>query len=58
MNHYHVIIARADACEPNRHVKFEAETLEQARRLVTAKYGEEAVLKVWQDYFEITIPHA
>ena len=52
MTHYHAIIARADASEPNKRVTLEAETIEQAQELFVAKYGRDAVLKVWDDYFE------
>ena len=52
MNHYHAIIAHSDGTEPNQRITLEAETIEQAGELFAAKYGKEAVLKVWQDYFE------
>ena len=52
MNHYHAIIAHSDVAEPNQRITLEAETIEQAGKLVAAKFGQEAVLKVWQDYFE------
>jgi hypothetical protein len=52
MNHYHAIIARPDGAEPNQRVTLEAETIEQARELFAATYGKDAVLKVWDDYFE------
>jgi hypothetical protein len=52
MNHYHAIIAHTDGAEPNRLVTLVAETIEQARELFSAKYGREAVLNVWADYFE------
>ena len=52
MNHYHAIIARSDGSKPNKRVTFEAETIEQAKELCIAKYGNTAVPKVWRDYFE------
>jgi hypothetical protein len=52
MNNYHAIIARSDGAEPNQRITYEAETIEQARELFEAKYGQQAVLKVWRDYFE------
>ena len=52
MNHYHAIIAHTDGADPNQRVTLEAETVEKAVELFHARYGKEAVLKVWDDYFE------
>jgi len=52
MNHYHAIIAREDGAKPNQRVTFEAGTLKEATELFAEEFGKEAVLKVWQDYFE------
>ena len=51
-NHYHAIIAHTDGADPNQRVTLEAETVEKAVELFHARYGKEAVLKVWDDYFE------
>jgi hypothetical protein len=52
MNHYHAIILRPDETGQNQRATIEAETIEQARELFGAKYGKEAVFKVWTDYTE------
>jgi hypothetical protein len=54
--HYHATIARSDGAAPNQQVTLEADSIEQARKTFADRYGQEAVLNVWDDYFEAHAP--
>ena len=56
MSNYHAIVARADGAKPNQRFTLQAESIDQARELFAAKFGEKSVRKVWQDYFESLPP--
>ena len=54
--HFHAIIARSDGAAPNQQVTLEADSIEQAYKRFAEHHGQEAVLKVWDDYFESHAP--
>jgi hypothetical protein len=56
MKHFHATIASSDGAAPNSHILLEAESIEQARTAFAAAYGKDAVLRVWDDYFESHAP--